>query len=53
MKIISEVFFISDYSATISQGELIFIFRRIYESVYVSGLYAFDCVIIVSRSYDR
>lgn len=50
MKIISEVFFISDYSATISQGELIFI---IYESVYVSGLYAFDCVIIVSRSYDR
>lgn len=50
MKIISEVFFISDYSATISQGELIFIFRRIYESVYVSG---FDCVIIVSRSYDR
>lgn len=37
---ISEVFSISDYSATISQGELIFLHEEIivflYESVHVS-----------------
>lgn len=48
---ISEVFSISDYSATISQGELIFLHEEIivflYESVHVSWLYvqiAWSCL---------